>query len=177
MLAFANTAVGEKLADAVGPIVYGRLLRSCMTGAATSSTLNSSPVQSVVSVVEYDNLTAATLTAETNASKPDTAYVVDTTAGKLTRRQANGSARFPIGVGNIAVTYVAGRVADTTKVDERYKTAAALMLKNVWRAWENALAQSGEYDLPHLSFPSFFVPKAVKELLGDQWRSGSGVGE
>jgi hypothetical protein len=33
----------------------------------------------------------------------------------------------------------------------------------------------GEFDVPHASFPTFSTPKAVKELLADEWRTGLGV--
>lgn len=179
ILDVAITATSRKLAKAVGPVVVGGTLGTVTgelhDGGRPWVYLTDAPVYSVIQVVEYQGTTAATLTAETNASKPAQGYQIKTTTGKLLRRNTNVQACFPFGINNVYVTYVRGRYATTADVDDRYKFAAGMMLKANWRMFESAAATVGEFDVPHASFPSFSVPKAVKEFLGDEWRTGQGV--
>lgn len=179
VLEIGVTAVSRKLDQCVGPVVVGGTIGTITgelhSGGGTCVWLDWAPVYAMVQVVEYDGTTAATLTAESNSSKPTAAYHIETTSGRLSRRSENGAARFPGGLDNVYVTYVRGRYATTAAVDEQYKMAAGMMLKANWRMFENAAATLGEFDVPHASFPSFSVPRAVKELLSDQWRVGQGI--
>lgn len=174
-LARAVTAVSDRIAAGVGPIVYGTLTESFDGGC--SSVWLKGPVQSIVSVVEYDSTTAGTLAVSSNSSQPDNAYWADTESGELVRRSGNADGRFPVGRRNVVVTYVAGRCASTATVPERYKEAAAVALKSWWRTYESGVGRTGEYDVPQASFPTFAVPKAVKDMLADEWRTGSGIGD
>lgn len=177
MLRLANTAVSKKLAEACGTIIYGTITAETYDGGRSYIYLRRSPIAQLTQIVEYDSTTAATLTAETNTSKPVSAYWLNTENGKIIRRSGGADAVFPIGRGNITVDYVCGRFTATATVDERFKLAASLTLKNAWRAWESAVVTVGEFDVPHASFPSFMIPNAVKALLGDEWRQGSGIGD
>lgn len=177
LLASAITAVSERLAKAVGTIVYATVTAELHDGGGNIIYLDHQPIQGVTQVVEYDETTASTLTAETNATKTSTNYVVDLDNGRLIRRDSNADARFPRGRSNVLVSYVAGRFAGTSSVGQRYKEAAEIMLKNVWRTYENAATSLGEFEVPQGSFPRFGIPNAVKHLLADQWREGSGVGD
>lgn len=179
ILELAITATSRKLDESIGPVVtggtVGTITGELHSGGGTCVWLDDAPLVSVVQVVEYDGTTAGTLTAETNSSKPDAAYHIDTTSGKLLRRSGGGTTYFPCGLDNIYVTYVRGRYATTADVDPRYKFGAGMMLKANWRMFESAAATMGEFDVPHASFPSFSVPKAVKEFFGAEWRTGQGV--
>lgn len=174
-LARAITAVSDRISAAVGTIVYGTVT-DYFDGGCQSVWLRQ-PVASVIQVVEYDNTTASTLTAETNTSKTSTNYIVGTVNGRLTRRSSNADYYFPHGRNNVLVNYVVGRAASTAAVPERYKEAAAITLKAWWRLYEAGAGRVGEYDVPQASFPTFAVPKAAKELLADEWRTGSGIGD
>ena len=177
VLPIAVTAVSRKLDEMVGPIVAGTagtITGELHDGGMRYVWLDQSPVLSVTQVVEYDETTAGTLTAETNATKPDSAYRVELATGKVLRRSQNATVRFPDGIDNVSVSYVCGRYTSTATVDDRFKFAAGVMLKSNWRMFEASVASVGEFDAPHLSFPSFAVPRAVKEWLADEWRQGRG---
>lgn len=177
LLAIAITAVTEKLEEVIGPVVYATITAELHDGGGNLIYLKQQPVASITQVVEYDNTTASTLTAESNTSKPTTGYYLNATNGALIRRNANADVRYPVGRGNVSVTYIAGRFATQGSITNRYKLAAAWTLKNAWRAWEASTAPLGEFEVPQASFPTFSIPNAVKELLADEWRAGSGVGD
>lgn len=177
LLATAITAVSESIADHYGTVVYGTVTGELHDGGRGYVYLKHQPVQGIVEVVEYDETTAATLTAETNASKPATGYVVDLDVGRIARRDGNADTLFPKGKKNVYVTYVAGRYASTATVGQKWKEAAALYLKSVWRSYENAAGQLDEFDVPVAQFPRFAVPNAVKEMLASERRTGSGIGD
>jgi len=172
-----NGAVTAKLEACVGPIVQGTVTNEVHNGGRDYIYLNESPVVSIVQVVEYSGTVAGTVTAESNSSKPDPGYIIHKPSGKLWRRASGGWGCFPCGLDNITVTYVAGRYADTASVDDRFKSAALIMLKNAWRTFEDSTSPVGEFQVPTLSFPTFTVPTAVREMLADEWRTGSGTGD
>lgn len=179
LLASLITGVSTKLDQVVGPVVYSTITAELHDGGAAGCAyhtvkLDYSPVSSITQVVEYDGLVAATLTAQSNTSQPDNSYVFNRKNGHLMRRNSNADARFPIGYGNVLVSYVAGRFAAGTITEERYKVGAGLMLENIWRNQGPASGSMGEYDIPQINWPKFTVPNAVKELLADQWRQGAG---
>lgn len=177
LLAQYVTGASRALAARVGTIIYGTVTGELHSGGRGYVYLDHGPVAQVVTVVEYDSTTAATLTAETNSSKPTNAYHADLASGKVTRRDDNTTALFPAGLDNVYVTYVAGRFASTATVDDRFKTACGLILKNAWRAQEYGVGQVDEFTVPQASFPRFAIPNAVKEMLAEEWRYGSGVGD
>lgn len=177
LLAQYVTAASRAIAKGCGTIIYGTVTGELHSGGGNAIYLDAHPVASLVAVVEYDNTTAATLTAETNATKPAAGYRATLKNGKIVRRDTNTDALFPAGRDNIYVTYVAGRFASTTTVDDRFKTACGLVLKNMWRAQEFGMGNTDEFDIPQASFPRFTVPNAAKELLADEWHYGSGTGD
>jgi len=176
LLAQYVTLASRALVTRVGTIIYGTVteLRS---GGGPHVYLAHHPVKQVNQIVEYDNTTAATLTAESNTSKSATGYVVNLTNGRVTRRNDNTTATFPVGVDNVSITYVAGRFSATADVDDRFKTACGLILKNAWRAQEMNMGQVDEFDVPQAAFPRFGIPNVVKDLLADEWHYGSGIGD
>lgn len=177
LLAQYVTGASRALAARVGTIIYGTVTGELHSGGCDHFYLNNTPVAQVVTVVEYDATTAATLTAESNTSKPTNGYHVNLVSGRVTRRNDNATALFPVGLDNVYVTYVAGRFSSTTAVDDRFKTACGLILKNAWRAQEYGVGSVDEFTVPQASFPRFTIPNAVKEMLADEWQYGSGIGD
>lgn len=177
LLATAITAVSESIAEHYGTVIYGTVTGELHDGGRPYVYLDHQPVQGIVQVVEYDETTAATLTAESNTSKPADGYVVELANGRVGRRNGNADTNFPKGVNNVYVTYVAGRYASTATVGAKWKEAASLYLKSVWRAYEDAVGQVDEFDVPVAQFPRFAIPNAVKELLARERRTGSGTGD
>ena len=177
LLAQAISGVSNRLAGAVGTIIYGTITAELHSGGGNVVYLRESPVAQIVQVVEYDNTTASTLTAETNTTKTSTNYLVNLNSGRIVRRDTNADARYPVGSDNVLVTYVAGRYASTATVGPLFKEAAAIFLKNIWRTYESSASLTNEFDVPISSFPHFGIPNAVKELLADEWREGSGIGD
>lgn len=177
LLAQYVTMASRALVTRVGTIIHSTVTAELHSGGGAYVYLSHHPVKQVNQVVEYDNTTASTLTAETNASKSATGFVVNLANGRVTRRNENTTVPFPAGFDNVAVTYVAGRFASTSDVDDRFKTACGLILKNAWRAQEMNVGQVDEFDVPQAAYPRFGIPNAVKDILADEWRYGSGTGD
>jgi hypothetical protein len=136
-LAQAITAISRQLDNLCGPIVNRTITDELHDGGTWVVKLRKRPVASITTVTEYDGTNATTLTAETNAAKPTSAYIHDGTPGTITsglirRRSADSDEWFEPGRRNIAVTYVAGRAANTAAVDARFKQAAVMALRNIW---------------------------------------------
>lgn len=131
------TAVSTQLDEMCGPVRTRTVTDELHDGGRHEILLRKLPVYSITTVTEYDNTTATTLTAETNATKASTNYMHAGTAGRLSsgrvfRRNNNGDDTFAPGRRNVTVTYVAGRAASTDGVPAKFKQAAAMMLRNVW---------------------------------------------
>lgn len=163
------TAVSERLDDLVGPVVR-RTVTDQLEGGDCSVFLSTYPVTSVTSVKEYDRYgTETVLTAETLTVKPGDGYRTKpysadpTLLGNELERRVNGGTW--LFAQDVLVEYTAGRVANTATVGEKFKQAAALMLKNVWPSTEDATRQVDEYDVPALSYPKFMVSKAVRDMF------------
>lgn len=166
------TAASRRLDKLVGPVVRRTITDEEHDGGVARIFLYYHPIFSITSVTEYDGTTSTTLTAETNASKPDDAYKVDRysedrayLSSIVNRRSAGADAVFPTGRGNVLVTYVPGRFATTAAVDERFKKGVGLMLLNFWRSQQDSTGQVGEFDVPQAIFPTFAVPNSVRELF------------
>lgn len=182
-----NTAVARRLDLAVGPIVQRTVTAELQDGGSHSVQTRYYPVSSFMTVKEYISTTATTLTRETNASKPNDAYMampyrVDPTffSGILRRRTNGTPIPFCWAALNVEqaveLTYVAGRYASTSVVDELFKSAARLMLQNIWNSARPDLGQSGEFDAPQHNWPRFAIPNAVRTMLADHWQDGPRIG-
>ncbi|MFI7678561.1 hypothetical protein [Actinophytocola sp. NPDC049390] len=166
------TAVSLRLDELVGPVVR-RAVTDELDGGDCSVFLTKYPVASITSVKEYDrDGTETVLTAETNPVKPADGYRTRKYSGdptllgnELLRRDTGYAAEFAAGEGNVVVEYTAGRFATTADVDERFKAAAKLMMKNVWRSEMTATQNVDEYDVPQSNFPTYVISKAVKDLF------------
>lgn len=130
-LVILTSAVSQQLDELCGPVVQRTVTAETHDGGSTFIALDERPVASVTTVTEYAGTTSTTLTAESNTSKTGNDYFLDT-GGVIRRRSGGGDSRFPTGRGNVAVTYVAGRAANTAAVDAKFKQAAAMMLRNLW---------------------------------------------
>ncbi len=169
-LASFVTAVSRRLDRLVGPVVRRTITAERHDGGRPTIYLRKHPNTSITSVTEYDGTTATVLTEETLGTAPIYGWLADpyefepTWLGNAIRRRSSGvDASFPTGRGNVLVTYLAGRYTDTGTVDEHYKLGARLMLINLWRSQQDSVAQVGEYDVPQSIFPTFVIPRAVRE--------------
>lgn len=176
------TGVSLALDSKVGPIVKRTITDEVHDGSDGHIYTNLYPVVSITSVKEYNNVTETVLTAETNVTKPASGYFAERYQNNpslysgLIRRSASGIAeRYPLGSGNVVVTYVAGRFDDTVSVDERFKTAARLMLQNLWNSQRPSLGNVDEFEIPQQNWPRFAVPNAVREMLADEWQAAPSV--
>lgn len=165
------TAVSLRLDKLIGPVVRRTVTAEKHDGGNRRIFLRYHPNTSITSITEYAGTVATVLTAETNASKPTDAYLAEDyepdpalLSSIVWRRSGDADATFPRGRKNIEVTYVAGRFADTASCDERAKKAAALMLINLWRSQQDSTGTVGEFDVPQNNFPTFTVPRAVREM-------------
>ncbi|MEV5538480.1 hypothetical protein AB0L13_16615 [Saccharopolyspora shandongensis] len=171
-LALWITAVSQRLDELVGPVVVRTITGEAHDGGRCLVMLAHYPVTSITSVSEYDSGTQVPLTAETLTTRPAAGYLADryepnpALLSRFVRRRSNGAdAEFAAGRGNVVVSYSAGRFADTASVDPRFKAAANLMLINLWRSQQSSVGSVGEFDTPMSNFPTFAVPRAVREML------------
>lgn len=166
------TAVSTRLDQLIGPVVSRSIAGEVHDGGYGSVFLEHYPVLSVTSVTEYDGATARTLSEESPGTQPTDGYLSarykpDPTlrSQRIYRRRNGSDERFPAGRLNVEVSYDAGRFATTADVGQRYKIGAALMLKNLWRSQQSSVGELGQFDVPQSNFPTFAVPRAVREMF------------
>lgn len=172
-LAAYITAVSRRLDELCGAIVKRTITAEEYPGGTGSIYLRWAPVSpnattTITSVSEYSSGTATALAAETLTVSTGYDFRFDATQGTLTRRSSWGDSTF--GSQRVVVTYAAGRYAATANVDPKFKTAAAIMLAQLWRK-EQGVGGSATFGVQSESgVPTFSVPNAVLELLGDELR-------
>ena len=166
------TAVSKRLDRLIGPVVRRTISSEKHDGGCCRIYLGKHPITSVTSVTEYAGTVATVLGEESNASKPASGYLLDRYeydpalySNKLRRRSGGVDTYFAAGGNNVEVTYVPGRFLDTASVEEDFKEAAGLMLINLWRSQEDSSGQVGEFDVPQSNFPTFAVPRAVRQMF------------
>jgi hypothetical protein len=175
LLAAVTEAVSLTLDQRFGACVQRTITgEQVRTYGERSIMLRHWPVASVSSCVEYDSAgSSTTLSAEDYDTKPADGYRLtlrrdaSTHERTLERRSGTGASRWPVD-GVALVTYSAGRFADTSGVDARFKRAAAVTLQNIWAAYLKGNAQLGDFVVPQRPFPSFAVPDVVSEMLADE---------
>lgn len=178
------TAVSQRLDVAVGPVVARAVTDELHDGGGLTITAKLGPIYSTpgITLEEYDGTATTTLTRETFGDNQDQyGYLLEPSAeaglysGVIRRRSYGTDARFPAGVGNVRVSYTAGRVANTAAVPERYKQAARVTLENWWQMVRTSTAPTtpGEYVEALSIFPTFAIPNAARQLLDDVWRDGA----
>jgi hypothetical protein len=186
-LARVVTSVSEKLDELIGPTVIRSATDTLDGNGRNVIRTRFYPVSAFASVTEYQGTTAAVLTAQSAGTEPTDAYypqpyAADPTlySGRLERWTSGSRSAWWFGGGNVQVVYSPGRVASTALVPRRIKEGAILTLRNAWRPYEvtvgNLEANGGEFAVPRVSFPSFAVPRAVRELLHDLVQPGVGFG-
>lgn len=63
-----------------------------------------------------------------------------------------------------------GRYPSTEVVHPRFKQAAVLIMKNLFRSEDISVGNVDGFDVPYSTFPaSFAIPNSVRDLLGDDW--------
>lgn len=182
-IASVVTTVSRRLDTYIGPVVQRSITSEVHSGGRGRIELGYGPVSTVGTVTEYQGTTAVVLTAETPGVEPTDGYYAERWApnpallsGVLVRRVSGQDTCWWSGRGNIQVTYTTGRSVSTGTVDSIYKEAAGLMLRNLWRSYQQSTARFDEFDTPMQNFPTFTIPKAVVELLADETQPMVGFG-
>ncbi len=139
-LAMQITAVSRMLDAACGPIVQRTI--TAEVHDASSVVRLTAPVASVSLVRAATGGSVSTLNPVSFGGTTD-GYRIDLATGQL-RRSIAGSVA-PWGSGQVEVTYVAGRFANTGAVDARFKMCASLMLSDIWKQMSAAWAQTPEF--------------------------------
>ncbi len=160
------TAVSRQLDNYVGPVVTRTITSESHDGGCASLFLKYRPVSSVTAVSEFSYTTEQALTGESNASKTATNYLLDAAKGILRRRSGGADTRFPMGRGNVIVTYVAGRYTSAS-VDEVFKTGARLTLSLLWRREQGFGTETFGAMGAFPGLPGFGLPNVVVDLLSD----------
>lgn len=182
-LARVITAVSRKLDKAVGPIVRRAISAEQHQGrnfVRQRIELRWCPVTSISAVTNYLGATATLLTEATPGVNPSDGWLGERYApdpslysGVIVRRAGLNPWYFG---DMVTVSYTAGRYADTSSVDARFKEAAALTLRNEWRPYQQGTGTLGEFDVPQQTFPTYGIPNAVRDLLSDEWKPEIGFG-
>lgn len=164
------TAISRRLDDVCGPIITRTVTDELHNGGGNWIRVKYRPIATVTSITEYRYTTAQALAAETLTTKSSNDYLLDDArVGRLFRRTGGSDSTFPCGRRNVALTYTAGRGATA---DQRFKEAARICLKHLWRA-ENTTGSAtfGPAD-PLEPFvpgvPTFAIPRAALELIADE---------
>lgn len=166
------TAVSQGLDDLCGPVVHRTITDEVHDGGLDYILPIRTPVASVTTVKQYLSGTATTLTAETVAVSTTNDYLlvaVGTHGATIRRRSTWSDSVFPAGRGNVVITYVAGRFANTAAVSPKFKQGAAKMLAHMWRGDQGAGTSTfgAPVDQPVFGL-GFAIPNAVVELLADE---------
>lgn len=166
------TAVSRALDGRYGAVVQREIEDEEAVGGGEVVSLRHWPVFEITEVTEYANTTPATVTLQTPGTQPDAGFYADKWitnsapfSGRLYRRSGGGCATWGKPV---VVSYIAGRYIDTASVDEKFKDAARVMLKNRWRSDQPSAGSFDEFEVPHANFPTFAHPRYTIEALNDE---------
>lgn len=167
LLVAVNTGVSEFLDQRCGPIVQRAIVSETHDGWTSRIRLAETPV-SAVSQVRVNGVALDPSAYVLRRRRRDRAMfsgVID----------AANFGTFPGGVDSIEIDYTAGRFTSTGEVPERFKAAARITLRNMWRQYEHASRELDEFNMPHQAFPTFALPKAAAALLVGELRSNFGI--
>lgn len=172
LLAVYITSVSRLLDEVCGPIVQRMVTGESHDGGDGERYvyLDEFPVVSVTTLTEYRGQVAQVLTEEAVTTSPSNGFVVDYSTGKVTRRSGKIDWAFPPGRKNITATYEAGRYADTDSVDQRFKMAALITIKQLWsREQGMGTVTFGPEGLPILG-ATFALPNAAAAFIREDIR-------
>lgn len=177
LLTPAITNVSRQIDRCVGPVIKRAVTAELHDGDDCEGVWTRyMPVFAITTVTEYRAGVPTVLVAEAPGTLVDgylaLPYEYDPSlfSGHLERRATGRPKHFANGRLNIAITYTAGRVDTVDLVDPRYKEAARIILRNLWRQEEQSIGQAGEYMVPAQNFPKFGIPNAARDLLADEWQ-------
>ena len=163
------TAISRLLDERCGPIRQRTITAERHRNPGRQFTVARSPVAAVTALTSYSGGAG---TAYTNVGVGvGTGYTLEPrTAGTGTYSGLICSGDGAAFGEWVDVTYTAGRYADTDTVDPRFKQAAVLIAKNLFRSESVSVGSVDGFDVPFPTFPAAFaVPNAVRDLLGDDW--------
>lgn len=158
------SAVSELLDSIVGPIVY-RTITNEPHDTDGLIVLNYQPVAAITSVTEYQSGSPSVLTAET--STVSGGYLLRN--GMLARRSGFSTTRW---YGPVAVTYTAGRYADTASVGAKFKLTAMEIVSSEWQNYAAAWTRGDPFAAPDGGgLYGESVQKIVNKFLADERRA------
>lgn len=166
------TAVSQAIDQACGPVVIRTVTAEMHDGGADRIFLNSYPIVALSAITEYAGTSSVVLTEQTAGTIPDAGYLVRKDAGYIERLSSGQPWQFSTGVGNVSVTYTAGRFANTAAVSAKFKQAAAITLANIWRR-EFGMSNAPEYGL--VAGVTYLLPNAAVALLDGEMQLNYGV--
>lgn len=166
LLAAYVVSVSRLLDKACGPIVKRTVTDESHDGGSTFIILDHFPVLSVTSVTEYQGTSAVSLTEETPTTSPSQGFLLGR-GGMLHRRSGKCDWMFYRGRSNVVVTYVAGRYDDTASVDERFKRAALITLRNLWSKEQGMGTVTFGPDGAPIVGATYALPNAAKAFIQD----------
>jgi hypothetical protein len=171
LLAACVTAASRRLDVCVGPVVRRSVTSETCAPHGSVIELAYGPVTAVSSVTEAGTaLAAGDWYAEPYRPNPTLL------SGVLVRRSGDFDHPWDCERGTVTVGYLAGRFASTTSVDPVYKQACGLILKNLWRSYEDNVGQVDDFTVPQQGLPGVAVPKVVRDLLPGEWQTTVGFG-
>lgn len=169
------TGVSQRIDALCGPVVARTISNELHDGGTIKIRPKYTPIFAVTTLVEYDETTGTTLTAETNATKPAEGYILDGVGRHdtyIVRRSANCDYRFEPGRRNIDLTYQAGRFSDTDSVSELFKRAATVFVQHLLGttapAWHTNPEWQDETPSQRMRVPGFATPHFVRDMLADE---------
>lgn len=170
LLAWYVSAISEMIDAKCGPVVRRTYTAEVYDTPGTETLrLRHYPVASITSITEYTVEGVATvLTADTPAAKHTNGYWFSSApkwAREVQRRSSGYAYTFPP-YGQVEVTYVAGRVANTAAVPYIFRHAARLCLSTHWSIQQGS--GSLTFGAPDGGFGTpipIVMPRAVEGML------------
>lgn len=163
----AATPVIENITGPVVPQTVTGEVHDGGNGNRLLFALRLRPVISVTSVTEYANGVATVLAQVANPALGTlNSFTLESATGIITRRNAGGDiGRFPAGVDNILVTYIAGyaTVPDNVKLAAMFQ--AAHMFQSSQLGGRRQLNTAASGDDAYSWAAGFGIPNRVRELL------------
>lgn len=143
------TAVSRRFDEVIGPVV-NRAVTEYHDGGDCLIRPRQTPLSAVTTLTEASGTSQTVLTAETFATQPGTAYLLDVDGSyahrcRIIRRAGGMDYPFPYGRRNVELVYVAGRAATTADVDARIRDAAGMVLRRLWRREAGSWTQSADF--------------------------------